>query len=128
MSRHAEMIVNLATLLAPVSEESFLEHFLDKKRLHVKAPQPDRAAALFPWPTINHLIESDMLSAERFRVIRANVDILPGMFRHKDGARSLRAGALQALLQQGVSMILNGVGDYVPQIGRLADAIERRLG
>jgi ribosomal protein L16 Arg81 hydroxylase len=128
MSRNAEMIDNLATLLAPVSEESFLEHFLDKKRLHVKGSRPARAAELFSWPTINHLIESDMLPAERLRVVRANVDILPSMFRHKDGARGLRAGALQALLSQGVSMIMNGVGDYVPQIGRLSDAIERRLG
>ena len=122
------MIDSLATLLAPVSEESFLEHFLEKKRLHVKPQRADRAASLFPWPTVNHLIESDILPAERFRVVRANVDILPGMFRHKDGARGLRAGALQGLLAQGVSMIMNGVGDYVPQIGRLSDAIERRLG
>ena len=122
------MIDSLATLLAPVSEESFLEHFLEKKRLHVKAQRSDRAAALFPWPTINHLIESDVLPAERFRVVRANVDILPSMFRHKDGARSLRAGALQGLLGQGVSMIMNGVGDYVQQIGWLSDSIERRLG
>ena len=122
------MIDSLATLLAPVSEESFLEHFLEKKRLHVEPHQAERAVSLFPWPAINHLIESDLLPAERFRVVRANVDILPGMFRHKDGARSLRAGALQALLAQGVSIIMNGVGDYVPQIGRLSDAIERRLG
>lgn len=119
------MIDCLSILLAPVSEESFFEHFLQKKRLHVKARQPERASTLFPWPTINHLIESDLLPAERLRVVRANVDILPSMFRHKG---SLRAGALQGLLAQGVSMIMNGVGDYVPQIGRLSDAIERRLG
>lgn len=122
------MIDSLATLLAPVSEEAFLGHFLEKKRLHIKPQQRDRAATLFPWPTINHLIESDLLPAERLRVVRANVDILPGMFRHKDGSHGVRAGALQGLLAQGVSMIMNGVGDYVPQIGRLSDAIERRLG
>ena len=72
--------------------------------------------------------ESDLLPAERLRVVRANVDILPGMFRHKDGSHGIRAGALQALLAQGVSMIMNGLGDYVPQVGRLSDAIERRLG
>lgn len=122
------MIDSLATLLAPVSEETFLEHFLEKKRLHAKPRQRDRAATLFPWPTINHLIESDLLPAERLRVVRANVDILPGMFRHKDGSHGVRAGALQGLLAQGVSMIMNGLGDYVPQVGRLSDAIERRLG
>ena len=122
------MIDSLATLLAPVAEESFLNHFLEKKRLHVKTRQPTRAASLFPWPVINHLIESDLLPSERLRVVRANVDILPGMFRHKDGSHGLRAGALQGLLAQGVSMIMNGLGDYVPQVGQLSDAIERRLG
>jgi ribosomal protein L16 Arg81 hydroxylase len=122
------MIDSLASLLEPISEKFFLEHFLEKKRLHVKPHRAERATSLFPWATINHLVESDLLPPERFRVVRANVDILPGMFRHKEGARTLRAGALQALLAQGVSMIMNGVGDYVPQIGRLSDAIERRLG
>jgi ribosomal protein L16 Arg81 hydroxylase len=122
------MIGNLAALLAPVSEQTFLDHFLGKERLHVKAGQPRRAEDLLAWETINQLIQSDLLPPERFRVVRANVDMLPTMFRNADATRSLRAGALQNLLSQGVSMIVNGIGDYVPQIGRLSDAIERRLG
>ena len=49
------------------------------------------------------------------------------MFRHKDGSHGIRAGALQALLAQGVSMIMNGLGDHAPKSGG-SDAIERRLG
>lgn len=122
------MIRDLASLLAPVSEQSFLDHFLEKRRLHVKSRDPARAVPLFPWATINGLIESDVLPPDRFRVVRANVDLLPPMFRHKDGAQGLRAGALQALLPQGASLLINGVSDLVPRIGRLSDAVERRLG
>ena len=122
------MVRDLASLLAPVSEQSFLEHFLAKDRLHVKAADPARAVPLFPWATINRLIQADVLPADRLRVMRANIDLPAAMFRHKDGAQQLRAGALQALLPQGVSLVINGVSDIVPQVARLSDAIERRLG
>jgi ribosomal protein L16 Arg81 hydroxylase len=122
------MVKDLASLLAPVSETSFLHYFLQKQRLHIKSTDPIRAIPLLPWTTINELIESDTLPPDRLRVIRANVEILPAMFRYGDGTQRLRAGALRALLRQGVSLIINRIGDLVPQIGRLTDAIERRLG
>ena len=122
------MLRDLASLLAPASEQTFLDRFLQKARLHVKSDDPARAVSLFPWSTINQLIESDLLPPDRLRVLRANTEILPSLFRHSDGERQLRPGALQSLLRQGVSLVINGVADLVPQIGRLTDAIERRLG
>ena len=122
------MIGDLSTLLAPISEQSFLDHFLEKKRLHVRSNDRMRAASLFPWSDINRLIQSDLLPADRFRVIRANVDLLPAMYRDGSATPRLRPQALQALLSQGASVVINGVGDLVPQIGRLSDAVERRLG
>ena len=122
------MIRDLASLLAPVSEETFLSHFLEKKRLHVKSEDPERAVSLLTWTTINRLIQSDVLPPERFRVVRSNVDLLPSMYRHKDGAQQLRTGALQALLRQGVSLVINGISDLVLELSTLTDAIERRLG
>jgi ribosomal protein L16 Arg81 hydroxylase len=122
------MVRDLASLLAPVSEQSFLDHFLEKKRLHVRSTDPARAVSLFSWATINRLIQTDVLPPGRIRVMRANIDVPAPMFRHKDGVQQLRAGALQALLPQGVSVVINGVSDLVPQIARLSDAIERRLG
>jgi len=121
------MLEDLASLIAPISEQSFLEHFLEKKRLYIKCDDRTRTLPLLPWTTINQLIQSNTLPPDRFRVIRANTDILPSMFRYREGAQGLRVRALQALLPQGVSLIINGIGDLVPEIGRLADAIERRL-
>jgi ribosomal protein L16 Arg81 hydroxylase len=123
-----QVLKDLASLLAPISEQSFIEHFLEKKRLHVRSADPERAASIFPWATINQLIASDVLPAERVRVLRANVDLLPAMYRDTDGTQRLSARRLQALLRQGVSLIINDLGDLVPQLGRLSDAIERRLG
>lgn len=120
------MIRDLASLLAPVQEEVFLDHFLSKRRLQVKSGQVDRARSLLPWPTINHLIASDMIPAHRLRIVRASVDVPPRMYR-RSGSQELRPGALQALLAQGVSIVIDHVDNLVPQIGLLADALERRL-
>jgi ribosomal protein L16 Arg81 hydroxylase len=122
------MICDLASLLGPVTEEIFFAHFLEKERLHVEAGQPDRAKALLPWTTINRLVDADMLPPDRIRVMRASIDIAPKMYRHQDGAQRLRAGALQALLTQGASLVINEIDKLVPQIGRLADTLERHLG
>ncbi|HVM77648.1 MAG TPA: cupin domain-containing protein [Stellaceae bacterium] len=121
------MICDLPSLLQPAGEEKFLEHFIEKKRLHVRASDPQRAASLLPWTTVNHLIECDVLPPDRMRVIRANIDVATLMYRRRDEHRHLRAGALQQLLAQGASVIINDVSDLVPEIGRLSDNIERRL-
>jgi ribosomal protein L16 Arg81 hydroxylase len=120
------MIRDLASLLAPIQEEVFLDHFLNKLRLHIKAVQADRAEALLPWATINHLIAADILPADRLRIVRDSVDLAPLMYR-QSSSHELRAGSLQALLAQGVSIVVNFVDDLVPQIGVLADALERRF-
>ena len=121
------MIRDLASLLAPLPEQSFLEHFLEKKRLHVTSKEPERAVQLLPWATINHIIEWDVLPADRFKVMRAANRLPPLMFREQEGLQRLRAGPLQALLSQGASLVIDGIDEIVPQIGRLTDAMERRL-
>src|SRR5262249_54552272 len=77
--------------------------------------------------TINRLIQSDVLPAERFRVVRANLDIPPAMFRSRGASARLRPSALGSVLAQGASLVLNRIDEVVPAIGRLSDAIERRL-
>src|SRR5438445_10327044 len=121
------MIRDLASLLAPVQEEAFLDHFQNKLRLHVKAGQAGRATDLLPWTTMNQLIAADILPTDRLRIVRASMDLPPLMY-HRSGSHELRAGTLQTLLAQGVSIVINFVDDLVPQIGILADAVERRLG
>ena len=122
------MIFDLPSLLHPVDEATFLQHFIEKRRLHVRTSERGRAAGLLPWATVNHLIECDVLPPDRLRVIRANIDVATLMYRRRDEHKHLRAGALQQLLAQGASVIINDVSDLVPAIGGLSDNIERRLG
>lgn len=121
------MIKDLASLLAPITDESFLTAFLAKRRLHAKSNDPTPAASLLSWATINRLIQSDVLPADRLRVVRANLDVPPAMFRSGGGGTRLRSSTLGSILAQGASLVINRIDELVPPIGRLSDAIERRL-
>src|SRR5262245_15755072 len=128
MSSKQNMIRDLPSLLAPLPEQSFVKHFLEKKRLHASCGEPEQVTRLLPWATINKILEWDVLPPERLKVMRASADVPALMYRRKGGSQRLRAGGLQALFSQGVSLVINNIDDLVSQLGNLGAAIERRLG
>jgi hypothetical protein len=121
------VISSLASLLSPVSEKSFFEHFGSKSRLHVKSGDSRRAESILPWDTINRLLESDVVPPNKLMLVRANTVIPPLMYRGRDEGNRIDPRALHSLLLQGVSIVIDDIDDYVPQLARLSDSIERRL-
>ena len=122
------MIKDLASLLAPLPERVFLDHFLAKTRLHLKAGDPERAVPLLPWDVVNRLIESDRQTPATFMLRREGRLVPTGMYC-RDGVHDrVRANALGTLLTQGASTVINHIEELVPEIGRLSNSLERRLG
>jgi ribosomal protein L16 Arg81 hydroxylase len=123
---HGKMIRRLEDLVAPLSESEFLDSFLRKRRLVVKTKEPQRAASLLPWATINYLITTVMPSSDIIVKLKGKTcDEL--MYRRGPQGR-LAPDALQQLAAQGVSIVLNQIHRYVPPIATLANSIERRVG
>ncbi|MBK6460141.1 MAG: hypothetical protein IPF92_03920 [Myxococcales bacterium] len=116
----------LSSLLAPASETALVEAFVAKRRLHVVSPDARRAEALLPAWLADRLVASDALGEGALEVLRAGDVVPPGQFRASDGR--LRKDALDALIAEGVSLLLHRIDDEVPAIARVSDAIERRLG
>ena len=121
------MIRRLEDLVAPLSEREFLDSFMRKRRLVVKTTQPERAASLLPWATINRLIDAGVMPSSKFRVSLNGKTCAELMYRRGPEGR-LCPDALQQMAAQGVSIVLDGIHKYVPPIATLADAIERRTG
>jgi hypothetical protein len=121
------VITDLASLLSPADEQSFIKHFLSKCRMHVQSVDNRRAESLLSWDTINRLLESDRLPPSRVKLVRANMVIPPMIYRGGDEASQINPRALNSLLPQGVSIVIDSIEEYVPHLGRLADSIERRL-
>jgi hypothetical protein len=118
---------DLASLIAPEASEVFHDHFHRKARLHVKSADPERAISLWPWSSINSLIETNAHPPDRFQLIRANNTIAPMIYRKRGPSGPLRAGIVRNLLYQGSTILMSGVDEVVPAIGRLTAAIEREL-
>ena len=122
------MIGNLEALLAPWPEALFDEHFAEKKRLHLTASDRGRAVSLLPWDTINRLIESDRQTPSAFKLRREGSLVPAGMYARAGTRERVRASALRSLFAQGASIVIEHVEELVPQLGRLAASLERRLG
>jgi ribosomal protein L16 Arg81 hydroxylase len=118
------MIRRLEDLVAPLTEREFLDSFAQKQRLLVKATDPDRAASLLPWATINHLIDAGGMPSSRIDLIVKGQTLPEPMYR-RDG--QLHTDSLHQLAAQGASIVLNGIDNYVPAIATLADSVERRM-
>src|ERR1700686_2372825 len=120
------MLATLADLLAPVSLSDFLEEFRGRKRLHIPASDPTRAETLLPWRDIDTLLSTHGLS-ENVGIWRDSV-LVPRQFYTSNGGKQLNVRAFHDLLAQGVSIVVDGVHRSIPQISRLAAAVEREMG
>jgi ribosomal protein L16 Arg81 hydroxylase len=119
------MIRCLKDLVAPLSENQFLDSFAQKRRLLVKATHPNRVASLLPWATINHLV-ADVMPSSKVKLISKGQRFPESMYRRGQEDR-LQPDALQQLAAQGASIVLDEIDKYAPSIATLADAIERRI-
>lgn len=121
-----EPVVDLATLLGRVSVERFVEAFTRKERLFVKATHARRAESLLPRWVGERLLVSRELPEHRLTLLREG-DVIPrARYRGEDG--HVQAESLGALLAEGVSLVVTGIDDELPAIGRLTAALERALG
>lgn len=117
---------SLASLLAPATEGELLDAFVAKRLLHVPSPEPRRAEALLPMWLLDGLVGSDALPPGALELLRGG-DVVPAArFRGEDGR--VRRDALDALIADGVSVLLHRIDDEVPAIAHLTDSLERRLG
>jgi Cupin superfamily protein len=123
----ATVITSLASLFSPTHEQTFIEHFLSKSRMHVQSADDWSAESLLSWDAVNRLLESEQLPPSRVKLVRANMVIPPMIYRGGDEASRINPRALNSLLPQGVSIVIDSIEEYVPHLGRLLDSIEQRL-
>lgn len=122
----AARISDISSLLAPHSPEDFIEAFVRKRRWFAKAPNPRRAESLLPRWMLDRLVVSNVLPPERLLIMRNGVLVEPHQIRTDDGL--LRHEAIESLMAEGVSFVVNGIDDEVPAIAQLCDSLERRIG
>ena len=113
-------------LLTAAGRAPFLAAFAAKTRWHRAASRADAVQALLPWRLIDSLIADGPVRADRLRIAVNGNDLPARMFGDDDNR--LRADAIQALADQGATLIVKDIGGLVPAIADLTMEMERELG
>lgn len=117
------MIVDLPSLVHPLTEDEFLSYLRRRKPTLVRAAGAQRYETLLDWQTLNHLVASAVYPSDRLQVLQESVPI-PAFFYVKRGR--VESSALSALLDTGVSLVFHGLENYVPRLGTLRHNIAVR--
>jgi ribosomal protein L16 Arg81 hydroxylase len=117
------MTPTLPNLVAPLTEAEFLTRLRERTLTLVRGSAPERWESLLEWSTVDHLIETSIYPVERLRVLKESMPI-PASFYVKD--QRFDAPAMSKLLEQGISLIFNGLDEYVPRLRQLCRDIAAR--
>lgn len=117
------MTPDLPSLVAPLTEAEFMTRLRERTLTFVPGSGRNRWETLLDWDTLDHLLEASRYPLERLRVLKESTPI-PASFYTKDG--QFDPAALAKLVDQGVSMILNRLDEYVPKLRQLCRDIAAR--
>lgn len=117
------MTSTLSHVVAPLTEAEFLTRLRERSVTLVRASAAGRWEPLLSWRTLDHLIETSTYPIERLRVLKESMPI-PAGFYLKD--QRFDAAAMSKLADQGVSLIFNGLDEYVPALRELCRDIASR--
>ena len=117
------MTPTLPDLVAPLTETDFITLLQERTRTLVRSSGHNRWQTLLDWDTLDHLLETATYPLDKLRVQRESTLVPPSFFVRD---QRIDPAALSRLLDQGVSLIFNGLDEYVPKLRQLCRDIAAR--
>lgn len=109
----------------PIDPAEIAGAVADSRRLFLTTDRAVAFARLLPWAALGSLITADSLQKGQVTIARKGRPLpLEMVF---SGADKLAPQAIQALCDQGASLVLNDVGRQVPAIAAMNAMVERHL-
>jgi hypothetical protein len=116
---------SLGALIAPLTEEQFLELLRKREFAFTRGGEADRFTSLVNWETLNQLLESGAYPLSSLHVLREGSPLFAALYTTKG---KIDIPSLSRHLDAGLSLVFNGLEDFVPRLKRLCERIERRVG
>jgi Cupin superfamily protein len=117
---------SLARLLEPLSVETFLDDIWGQDHYHVKRGRTDFFEGLLPGPSrVDALLEMFRREPSAVRLVRGRDKRASDRYLLVDG--SLDLGAIRSDFADGYTLVLDGVEQYVGNVGTLARMLEVEL-
>ncbi|MES2445132.1 MAG: cupin domain-containing protein [Pseudomonadota bacterium] len=124
------MIRSIPDLFHPHDPALVEAAMLESRRLHLKGDRADAFAKLLPWEIFNTLPSAERLLGAELKITQRGrdtmFDVAVPRTKHLS-ERPMRAEALHALCEQGMSLVLNQVERRVPAIAALNAMLERHF-
>lgn len=114
----------LSSLIAPMAVDEFLDRLRSRTRTLIRSADRDRLRSLIDATTLDFLIGTAYPVA-KMRMMRESMPV-PEAFYLKEGR--VDPIALMKLLDQGLSVILNEIDEYVPQLRALCRDVAALTG
>ncbi len=119
------MISTLANLAAPLSEDDFRLLLCRRELKLQRAALTSAQAALLDWPTLRAVIENSPPSPDALRMTQGTRHLKPDTYTT---AGKVDPARLDALLAEGVSIIVSGLETRLRGLIALAGDVRVRLG
>jgi ribosomal protein L16 Arg81 hydroxylase len=118
----------LAQLIAPISEEDFVEHTLHQTFLHIPGSS-SRFSTMYGWEQLNALLNEHRLKPPRMRVFRDGNAIDPRRYFRFSSSKDplLDPIRLTDELTRGATLVIDAIEDTVPPLRALAKDLEWAL-
>ncbi|MBS0472070.1 MAG: hypothetical protein JSR60_13435 [Proteobacteria bacterium] len=119
------MISRFQEFVAPFSPDQFFEILRERKLVFRRGTHLGRMDGLLSWDAMLQLVESGKVPADKVRLLR-NSSRSPTVF-FTDGGKT-NPEKLRQLFEKGVSLVIEPVERYVPEIQKLCDDIAAACG
>lgn len=109
----------------PIDPSEIADAFASTRRLFRKTDRAEAFARLLPWEAVGALVTAEALQKGQVTIARQGRPVpleMSGV-----GAGRLAPDAIQALCDQGASLVLNDVGKQLPAIAAMNAMLERHL-
>jgi ribosomal protein L16 Arg81 hydroxylase len=122
----------LADIVAPMSEDDFLKRIWGARMMRFRGKR-GRFESLLAWSELNRLVTEHRLGPPRVRLYRNGVERpIDGLLRRWPSAGAGRTSfdvpLLGRELRAGTMLVVDAADEASPEIRRLAETLERKLG
>lgn len=126
------MLDNFSALLAPISEKEFLEDYLGKKPIHIKAKDKNKFSEIMSWPILNGLLNMRSIWSEQTLVMMHNKQKIPpqdycdvAFIRNRGQGYQPNPKQVKDFAKKGASIICNDIDQLTPELSAFTEMMEK---
>ncbi len=119
--------MRIENVLAPLSIEGFVAESLGEQYFR-QSGEAKRFESLLSWTALNETLRTLRVSGDRVRLVCNGRRVPSAEYLHsveKSSGSQLRHDAVQRMLAQGATLVVDAIDELIPAIRELAESFER---